>query len=187
MNRFHHWFCRSSRWEKMLQRRLPWTLAGVDLGPEVLEIGPGPGLTTDQLRHTTNRLTALELDSQLAESLRERLRGSNVEVVNGDASAMQFPDARFSGCVSFTMLHHVPSSALQDKLFREVWRVVKPGGVFVGSDSTQSLLMRLIHLGDNFVPVDPKTFRARLEAAGFEVLEVKQISRTFRFHARRPR
>jgi SAM-dependent methyltransferase len=84
------------------------------------------------------------------------------------------------------MLHHVPSPELQDRLLREVWRVLLPGGVFVGSDSLQSLLMRLIHIGDTLVPVDPDTFAARLKATGFEVLKVEKISDAFRFHSRRP-
>jgi len=74
----------------------------------------------------------------------------------------------------------------QKTQLREVWRVLKPGGVFVGSDSIQSFFMRLIHIGDTFVPIDAGTFGARLEIAGFEVLGVEEASGTFRFHARRP-
>jgi SAM-dependent methyltransferase len=186
VNRLHNWLCRSPRWRKIVHQRVPWALAGADLGQNVLELGPGPGLTTDLLRLAAQRVTALELDPQLAESLGSRLRGSNVEVVTGDATAMPFPDARFSGSVSFTMLHHVPSPELQDKVLREVWRVLKPGGVFVGSDSLQSLFMRLIHIGDTLVPVNPDTFGLRLEAAGFEALELERNSDAFRFYARRP-
>jgi SAM-dependent methyltransferase len=148
--------------------------------------GPGPGLTTDLLRLTAQRVTAIEVDSRIAESLSSRLRASNVDVIKGDATVMPFSDARFSGGVSFTMLHHVPSPELQDKLLREVWRVIEPGGVFVGSDSLQSLRMRLIHVGDTFVPVDPGSFGGRLEAAGFDVVEVEKNSEAFRFHARKP-
>ncbi len=165
---------------------MAWVLAGADLGPNVLELGPGPGLTTDLLRRSVHHLTAIEIDSKAAESLGSRLHGSNVEVVAGDATAMPFRDALFSAGVSFTMLHHVPSAELQDKLLREVWRVLQPGGVFVGSDSLQSWLMRLIHIGDTLVPVDPEAIGARLEAAGFEVLEVETDARAFRFRARRP-
>jgi len=128
----------------------------------------------------------VEVDAKLAESLSSRLSGGNVEVVAGDATAMPFSDGQFSGGVSFTMLHHVPSPELQDQLLREVWRVIEPGGVFVGCDSLQSLLMRLIHTGDTLVPVDRITFGVRLEAAGFEVLELEKNSDSFRFHARRP-
>jgi predicted methyltransferase len=86
---------------------------------------------------------------------------------------------------TFTMLHHVASADLQDKLLREVWRVIQPGGLFVGSDSLQSPFMRLIHLGDTLVPVDPDTFGARLEAAGFQALSIGKNSQAFRFQARR--
>lgn len=165
---------------------MPWVLADADLGQSVLELGPGPGLTTDLLRSKVRRLTAIEIDPASAESLSSRLRGSNVDVIAGDATAMPFRDSQFSAGVSFTMLHHVPSSELQNKLLREVWRVLKPGGVFVGSDSLQGLFMRLIHIGDTLVPVDPQTIGARLEAAGFEVLQVEENSHAFRFHARRP-
>jgi SAM-dependent methyltransferase len=186
VNRLHHWLCRSGRWRKIIQQRVRWALSGVDLGQNVLELGPGPGLTTDLLRLAAQRLTAIEIDPHLAESLSSRLRGSNVEIVIGDATAMPFSDGQFSGGVSFTMLHHVPSPELQDKVLREVWRVLKPGGVFAGSDSLQSLFMRLIHIGDTLVPVDPDTFGLRLEAAGFEVLELEKSSDAFRFYARRP-
>jgi SAM-dependent methyltransferase len=186
VNRLHHWLCRSDAWRETIQQRVPWVLSGADLGPNVLELGHGPGLTTDLLRPTVQCLTAIEVDPKLADSLSSRLRGSNVQVVAGDATAMPFPDANFSGGVSFTMLHHVPSPELQDKLLHEVWRVLKPGGVFVGSDSLQSFFMRLIHIGDTLVPINPDTVGARLEAAGFEVLEVEKNSHAFRFQARKP-
>jgi SAM-dependent methyltransferase len=186
MNRIHQWLCRSDWWRSTIQQRLPWVLEGVDLGQNVLELGPGPGLTTDVLRQSVNRLTALELDPKLATSLSARLAGSNVEVVSGDATATPFSDGQFSGCVAFTMLHHVPSRAMQDKLLREVRRVLMPGGVFAGSDSLQSLFMRVIHIGDTLIPIAPETFPERLRAAGFEAIEIEQNSQAFRFRARRP-
>lgn len=186
MNRLHHWLCHSARWQKTIQQRVPWVVSTASLGQTVLELGPGPGLTTDVLRQTVERLTAIEVDPKLAASLGSRLRGSNVQVIAGDATAMPFADSQFSGVVSFTMLHHVPSPELQDRLFRQVWRVLEPGGVFVGSDSLQSWLMRVVHIRDTLVPVDPETVGTRLEAAGFRVLEVEKNTNAFRFHAQRP-
>jgi SAM-dependent methyltransferase len=186
VNRLHHWLCHSSRWRKTLAERVPWVLSGADLGPNVLEPGPGPGLTTDLLRSQVERLTALEVDPRLADSLRSRLGGTNVEVVTGDATQMPFPDAAFSGCASFTMLHHVPSEQLQNQLLREVWRVLQPGGFFVGSDSLQSAFMRIIHIGDTLVPIEPNSFATRLESAGFTVLRIDRSIDAFRFQARRP-
>lgn len=186
MNLLHKWICRSGHWRATLEERVPWVLAGSDLGPNVLELGPGPGLTTDLLRTSLTHLTALELNPELARALRLRLRDGNVRVVEGDATNMPFGEAEFSGAVAFTMLHHVPSPELQDRLLREVFRVLKPGGLFVGSDSLMNWGMRIIHIGDTLVPVNPDTFGARLQNAGFEVLEVQKNAHAFRFRAVRP-
>ena len=186
MNLLHQWLCRSNRWRATLEERVPWVLADSDLGSNVLELGPGPGLTTDLLRRSLTHLTALELDPKLARALRLRLKDGNVRVVEGDAASMPFEDAEFSGAISFTMLHHVPSPELQDRLLREVFRVLKPGGLFVGSDSIMNWLMRIIHIGDTLVPVNPDTFGVRLQNAGFEVSAVQKNAQAFRFRARRP-
>lgn len=186
MNLFHRWYCRSDRWARAMHQYLPLMLEHVDLGDGVLEIGPGPGVTTDWLRARVPHLTAVEIDHELAQSLRRRLEGTNVTVVEGDATSMQFPDGSFSAAVCFTMLHHVPSAELQDRLLQEACRVLRPGGVFAGSDSTPSLLWNLIHLFDTRVPVDPGTFAGRLEAAGFVDVSIKSPGSGFSFRARKP-
>ena len=187
MNRIHRWLCRSARWRRELEKNvMPWVLNGVDLGTGVLEVGPGPGLTTDILRPRIEHLTALEIDSALALSLAARMRGSNVTVIQGDATEMPFPDAEFTGAVCCTMLHHVPSPALQDKLLHEVFRVLKPGAMFAGTDGRTSLYMRVIHIYDTLVPIEPSTFQSRLEAAGFEKIFIEAKPQRFRFHARKP-
>src|SRR5207249_3573316 len=116
------------------------SLQGVELGDNVLEIGPGPGVTTQLLRTRTRRLTALEVDAGAAAALAKRLDGLGVHVVHGDGAAMPFADGCFSGVVAFTMLHHVPSVALQDRLLAEARRVLRPGGVFAGFDGVGSVL-----------------------------------------------
>ncbi|MGH9374694.1 MAG: class I SAM-dependent methyltransferase, partial [Terriglobia bacterium] len=114
-----------------------------------------------------------------------RLRGTNVTVVQGDATTLPFRDGSFSGAVSLTMLHHVPSAELQDRLLREVCRVICPGAVFAGVDSLSNWQMRLIHIWDTLVPVDPSTLGARLEAADFTWISIAVDGRTFRFSAKR--
>jgi ubiquinone/menaquinone biosynthesis C-methylase UbiE len=186
MNLLHHWLCRSDRWRNTLQLRVPWVIGDADLGSNVLELGPGPGLTTELLQMSLKHLTVLELDPKFAHALAAHFQEGNVQVVEGNATDMPFGNAEFSGAVSFTMLHHVPSPELQDRLLREVFRVLQPGGVFVGSDSLMNWFMRIIHIGDTLIPVSPDTFGTRLQDAGFEVLEVKKNTRAFGFRARRP-
>ena len=188
MNWIHHWLCRSDWWRRsLLEEIMPWGLSGVELGESVLEIGPGPGLTTDYLRGRVGKLTSLEIDEGLAGALRERLRGGNVEVVDGDATEMPFADGSFSGAVSFTMLHHVPRVELQDRLLRETYRVLRPGAVFAGVDSRDGWIMKVIHIGDVMNLVDPGTFGERLERAGFREVSVEANERRFRFRGIRPR
>lgn len=167
----------------MEERVLPWALGTVDLGSEVLEVGPGPGLMTELLRRRTPHLTSIEVDPQLARRLKDRWRADDVNVVEGDATAMDFADETFSSVVSFFMLHHVPSPELQNRLMSEAYRVLRPGGVFIGTDSVTSRLFALVHLFDTLVPVDPATLEKRLSQAGFSQISVDTKGRTMRFRA----
>lgn len=170
----------------MQDRVLPSALQDIDLGDDVLEVGPGPGVTTVWLQSRVARLTSLEIDHKLAAALQHRMEGTNVTVIEGDGTAMTFADASFSSAVCFTMLHHVPSAELQDKLLSEVFRVLRPGSVFAGTDSTPSLRWNLFHVFDTRVPADPDTFGQRLETAGFADADVKQFGSGFGFRARKP-
>ena len=174
MNPEHLEVCASDEWREALRDHIiPYALADARLGDDVLEVGSGPGLTTDLLRVELPRLTAVELDAALAAALADRLAGTNVEVVNADATDMPFEDGRFTGAVSFTMLHHVPTTELQDRLFAEVARVLRPGATFVASDSVASDDLAAFHHDDVYNPVDPATVEARLIAAGFASAAVR--------------
>ena len=88
MNLLHRWMCHSEHWKNQLRDEMvPWVLAGLDLGPDVLELGPGPGFTTDLLRQRCRHLTAIEIDANYAGPLQQRLQGANVTVVHADATA----------------------------------------------------------------------------------------------------
>ncbi len=184
MNRFHRWYCRTGHWRHTIQGQiLPWVVGNVELGDHPVEIGPGPGLTTDVLAQSAPALTAVEIDADLAARLADRFAGTHVTVEQADATAMPYPDGTFTGAVSFTMLHHVPTAQMQDRLLREVRRVLRRGAVFAGSDSRPSVVFRLAHLADTMTLVDPDRFADRLTAAGFVDPEVHVAKRAFRFRA----
>lgn len=187
MNDLHLELLASPGWQRYLEDNLlPWVLGVIDLGDDVLEVGPGPGLTTDLLRRKVDRLTALEIDDALASSLATRLAGTNVEVVHGDATASGLDDDRFSAVTCFTMLHHVPSPELQDLLFDEVLRVLRPGAAFVGTDATDTTALRDLHIDDVFVPVEAASFRERLARAGFVDIDIEDQDSRLRFTACKP-
>ena len=186
MNLIHRWLCSSARWKKVVETYiLPWTPEGLNPGSDVLEVGPGPGASTDLLHARVARLNCGEADHRFAEKLRRRLDQS-VCVMCEDAMAMSLPDESFDGAVCFTMLHHVPSVAKQDRLLREVARVQRPGGLFAATDSLYSRSFRLLHLFDTMVVVDPVTFPARLKAEGSSEVQVDVMEPyAFRFRARK--
>jgi SAM-dependent methyltransferase len=184
VNELHLQLCGGDEWAEAVERYIiPWTLEGLDLGDDVLEIGPGPGRTTDVLLRMAPRLTAAEVDPDLAARLAERLAGTGVEVVHADGTDMPFPDGRFSAALSFTMLHHVPSAELQDRLLAEAARVLRPGGFLAGVDSLDSDDFRALHEGDVCVPVSPDGLADRLRRAGFTDTAVEVNEYAVRFRA----
>jgi SAM-dependent methyltransferase len=131
-------------------------------------------------------LTAVEYDAGLAAALTERLADTNVKVCNADAAWLPFEEGEFSAAGCFTMLHHVPSPALQDQILAEIARVLQPGGILVGVDSLDSPSFRKLHEGDVCVPIDPLTFAERLRSAGFVDVGLTVWSIGTRFIAWKP-
>jgi 16S rRNA A1518/A1519 N6-dimethyltransferase RsmA/KsgA/DIM1 with predicted DNA glycosylase/AP lyase activity len=94
MNLFHRWLCNSANWRKVVETYIvPWTLEDVDLGSDLLEVGPGPGISTDLLHRRVSQLTCVEIDRSYAEKLSRRSPG-NVHVVCEDATKMSLADPR---------------------------------------------------------------------------------------------
>ena len=173
MNPGHMEFCASDDWRRLVHETiLPVALRDVELGDAAIEIGPGPGFTTDILRTKTTRLTAVELDEGLAVSLAQRMAGSNVDVVVGDAAALDFGPGRFTGAASFHMLHHIAPAEAQDRVFAELARVLAPGSMLVAADGVYSEDGALFHHDDTYNPIDPGDLEPRLGVAGFGFVQV---------------
>jgi len=150
-----------------------------------LELGPGPGAATDWLRQRVRQLVCVESDDAAVQVLAQRFAGSNVEVKKGDARHLDFPPDTFDSVGSFTMLHHVATFSDQQLVLNEVFRVLKPGGTFLGSDSLSSNDLHHFHEGDDYNPVDPASFLTRLQTVGFSRLTIV-IDGNLKFVARKP-
>jgi len=186
MNLLHRRRCSSVGWADMVRDELlPWALADVELGDQTLEIGPGYGATLRALLERADAVTAVEVDKPMAERL-DRLYGDRARVIHGDGSNTGLPDTSFASVVCFTMLHHVPTVRLQDQLFAEAFRVLRPGGVFAGSDRLPSLPFRLVHIGDTYNPIRPDELKTRLGLAGFTDIRTDVAGVRLRWQASRP-
>src|SRR5258708_22597050 len=167
MNRFETWFCGSPFWRYVTRRQLlPWILQGSELGEHMLELGAGPGAATEELGHLAARVTSLEYDHALAAKLGARVSGASVTVIQGDAATLPFSDGTFSSAIAILMLHHLRSMELQDRAFAEIWRVLRPGGVFLAFVIHGGGLHKVGHIRSTFVPVTPAAACARVTAPG---------------------
>jgi ubiquinone/menaquinone biosynthesis C-methylase UbiE len=184
-------FCRSAPWRAFACRTvLPWALSGTPLTGDVLELGAGSGAMAEGFvrSHPQVRLTATDVDPAMVRAARHRLAGlDGVTVKHADVTALPFDDGSFDAVTSYLMLHHVIDwpAALE-----EAARVLRPGGVLVGYDFTDTAFARLIHRADRsphrILAADE--LREGLNKAGFGDVAVRTSHRRhlMRFHARRP-
>lgn len=98
---------------------------------KVLEVGCGRGLGTEIILKDFNaeRVDAFDLDPQMVELARQRLKhlGDRVRLWVGDVTRVEAPDMSYDAVFDFGIIHHVPNWS---DAFREVHRVLKPGGRF---------------------------------------------------------
>ncbi|WP_414506535.1 class I SAM-dependent methyltransferase [Streptomyces sp. NEAU-L66] len=186
MNTDHAELCASPEWAAHLHDEvLPLAVARADLGKKLLEVGPGPGAATEWLQTKVDRLVAVEIEAGAASQLADRFAGTNVEVRQGSGTALEFADDSFDSAASFTMLHHVPTTALQNLLLAEILRVLRPGGVFVGADSLPSQSLHAFHEGDIYNPVEPAALLVRLQTLGYVDITLG-VGRRLTFSAHKP-
>jgi ubiquinone/menaquinone biosynthesis C-methylase UbiE len=191
MNAFENWFCASPVWRYVTRRKLlPWLVAGSNLGKHVLELGAGPGAATEELRRRAPRVTSLEYSRKFAAELGARRSEGNgacnlCGVLQGDACSLPFASGTFTAAIAILVLHHLRSTELQDQAFAEVFRVLRPGGVFLAFEIQDSWLHRLGHTRSTFVPVVPASAFVRLETAGFSRVAVDLQRGGFRIKALR--
>jgi ubiquinone/menaquinone biosynthesis C-methylase UbiE len=186
VNPEHENLCASPEWAGYLQTEiLPTVTAGIELGKDLLEIGPGPGAATGWLAERVANLTTLESDEAAAARLAQRYDGRNIAVDTGDATRMPYPDEAFDAVVSFTMLHHVPTAAAQHQILAEALRVLRPGGTLAGSDSLANVGLHHFHAGDIYNPLDPATLLCWLRTLEFSPVTIT-VGEVLMFTARKP-
>jgi ubiquinone/menaquinone biosynthesis C-methylase UbiE len=112
------------RWFEWVDESLPFLE-----GQCVLEIGFGTGHLLQAGFCHGFEMIGLDSSRWMARKAFQRLRqmGLDIEVVNGYAQFMPFPDAAFDTIVATFPAEHI----LTADTSREIYRTLKPGGVFV--------------------------------------------------------
>jgi len=184
MNALENWFCSTAIWQRVTQSKLlPWIVSGSTLGDHVLELGSGHGAGTPELRRLAPRVTSLDYNHTFAAHLAARNMSANGSVLQGDASVLPFAEKKFSSVIAILMLHHLRSSEQQERAFREVFRVLRPAGVFFAFEIQDGWFNRAIHRNSTFVPVRPAAIPEQLNATGFSKVSVDSRRGGFRVQA----
>jgi ubiquinone/menaquinone biosynthesis C-methylase UbiE len=188
MNAFERFFCSSFLWRRITQRQLlPSILSGVPLGDHLLEIGAGYGAATQFLQSRVARVTFLEHDLNFIFKGRLQTKGRTSEAtVCGDATQLPFANQTFTSVLAILVLHHIKSPQLQDQLFAECSRVLRPGGVFLAFDIPDAWFHRIAHIRSTFTPIDPATISTRLTNVGFAGPQMQTDKTAFRLITTRP-
>lgn len=187
VNNKHENLCSSPEWAAHLQTELlPRLTAGIELGDDLIELGPGYGAATDWLSRRVRRLTAVEVDPATAKSLAERYRDGNVIVLVGDGGNANLEPASYDSAAAFTMLHHVPTAHKQLTLLARLLDLLRPGGVLIGADSLASTDLHEFHSGDVYNPIDPARLLILLQTIGFAPIAIR-VGHEMTFTAHKPK
>jgi ubiquinone/menaquinone biosynthesis C-methylase UbiE len=154
------------------------TIAATD---HILDVGSGIGGPARYLaRRFGCRVTGIDLTAEFCEIARHLTRllrmDDNVEFHLGDALAMPFADASFAGAYSMNVSMNI---ADKDALYREIRRVLKPGGwlmlseIAKGPGADPDYPTPWARTSETSFLATPEDTRRALEAAGFEILSTR--------------
>lgn len=146
---------------------------------ELLEFGCGTGSTAIIHAPHVKRIRAIDISARMIEIAKARAAAANVENIAFEVQTIEnldAPDASFDAILGLSIMHLVKD---KDAVLRKVFRLLKPGGVFISSTVCMSNLPMLIRY---VIPVmqffgrapfvaifDREELLESIKAAGFKV------------------
>ncbi len=156
----------------------PTALAGLKPGDVVLDLGSGGGidvLLSARRVAPRGKAYGLDMTDEMLALARENQRKAgvtNVEFLKGEIENIPLPDASVDVIISNCVIN---LSADKDRVLREAWRVLKPGGRLAVSDVVtrgqvpeEIRKNMLLWTGCVAGALEENEYRAKLGAAGFE-------------------
>jgi arsenite methyltransferase len=161
----------------------PTALAELNAGEVVLDLGSGGGidvLLSAKRVGPTGKAYGLDMTDEmlaLANENRRKAGAENVEFLKGEIEHIPLPDSSVDVVISNCVIN---LSADKDRVLREAFRVLKPGGRFAVSDVVTHGEMLpeirqsvLLWVGCVAGALEENEYRAKLASAGFETIEVE--------------
>jgi arsenite methyltransferase len=161
----------------------PTALARLNSGETVLDLGSGGGidvLLSAKRVGPTGKAFGLDMTDEMLALANENKRKAgveNAELLKGEIEHIPLPDNSVDVVISNCVIN---LSADKDRVLREALRVLKPGGRFAVSDVVTRGEMPpeirqsvLLWVGCVAGALEENDYRAKLEAAGFENIEIE--------------
>jgi arsenite methyltransferase len=161
----------------------PTALAKLNPGEVVLDLGSGGGidvLLSAKRVGPTGKAYGLDMTDEMLALANENKRKAgveNVEFLKGEIEQIPLPDNSVDVIISNCVIN---LSADKDRVLREAFRVLKPGGRFAVSDVvTRGVIPDeirqsvLLWVGCVAGALEENEYRAKLAAAGFENIEIE--------------
>jgi SAM-dependent methyltransferase len=161
----------------------PTALAELKPGEVVLDLGSGGGidvLLSARRVGPTGKAYGLDMTDEMLELARENQRqagATNVEFLKGDIEHIPLPDNHVDVIISNCVIN---LAADKDKVLREAFRVLKPGGRFAVSDVVTRGEMHpeirqkvMLWVGCIAGALEVEDYAAKLRAAGFENVDLE--------------
>jgi arsenite methyltransferase len=161
----------------------PTALAQLNAGERVLDLGSGGGidvLLSAKRVGPTGKAYGLDMTDEMLALARENQRKAgvqNVEFLKGEIENIPLPENSIDVVISNCVIN---LSADKDRVLREAFRVLKPGGRFAVSDvvvrgPVPADIRKNVELWVGCVAgaMDESDYRAKLAAAGFEAIEIE--------------
>src|SRR5882757_5093020 len=161
----------------------PTALAMLNAGEVVLDLGSGGGidvLLSAQRVGPTGKAYGLDMTEEmlaLANENKRKAGADNVEFLKGEIEQIPLPDNSVDVVISNCVIN---LSADKDRVLREAFRVLKPGGRFAVSDVvTRGEMLPEIRrsvlawVGCIAGALEENEYRSKLAAAGFEQIEIE--------------
>jgi len=161
----------------------PTALAQLNPGDTVLDLGSGGGidiLLSAKRIGPTGKAYGLDMTDEMLSLANENKRKSgiaNVEFLKGEIERVPLPDNSVDVVISNCVIN---LSADKDRVLREAFRVLKPGGRFAVSDVvTRGEMLPeirknvLLWIGCVAGALEETDYRSKLASAGFEQIELE--------------
>jgi len=162
----------------------PTALAALEPGQTVLDLGSGGGidvLLSAKRVGPTGKVYGLDMTDDMLALARENQRqagATNVEFLKGTIEAIPLPDSSVDVIISNCVIN---LSSDKDAVFREAFRVLKPGGRFAVSDvvvkgEVPADIRKSMELWIGCIAgaLEEDTYAAKLRAAGFQNVSVER-------------